>query len=253
MRFASLGSGSRGNATLINVASSYMLLDCGFSEKETRRRLARFDLQPSDLDAIVVTHEHGDHISGVGVVARKHEIPVYMTHGTAALDKIGKLPSLQIFGSHDVFSVGDIELHAFPVPHDAREPVQFVFTDGNRKLGILTDTGCITQHIIDMLDECDALVLESNHDTDMLADGPYPASLKDRVGGRFGHLSNTQAMELLSGIDTSRLQHVVAAHISEKNNTIALACAALAEGLVCHSHDIAVADQDDGFGWFTVS
>ena len=229
------------------------MLDCGFSETETRHRLARFGLHPSDLDAIVVTHEHSDHISGVGVVSRKHDIPVYMTHGTAAQDKIGRLPSLQLFGSHDVFSIGDIELQAFPVPHDAREPVQFVFTDGNRKLGILTDTGSITQHIIDMLSDCDALVLESNHDTDMLTEGPYPESLKARVGGRFGHLSNIQAMELLTGIDTSRLQHVVAAHISEKNNTIALACAALAEGLVCQSHEINIADQASGFDWFTIS
>lgn len=249
MRFASLGSGSRGNATLIEAGDSRILLDCGFSETETRKRLGRFGLSPADLNAIVVTHEHSDHINGVGAVARKHQLPVYLTHGTAAADKTGVLPERHLFHSHDVFAIGDIELQAFPVPHDAREPVQFVFSDGRQRLGILTDTGSCTQHILDMLGGCDALMLECNHDIDMLAEGPYPASLKQRVGGDFGHLNNVQARDIIVELDTSRLRRIVAAHISDKNNTPYLARAALAEGLACDNDDIQLAEQASGLRW----
>ena len=249
MRFASLGSGSRGNATLIEAGQTRLLLDCGFSETEMRKRLGRLGLEPADLSAIIVTHEHSDHINGVGAVARKHQLPVYLTHGTAAADKTGVLPERHLFHSHDVFSIGDIELQPFPVPHDAREPVQFVFSDGKQRLGILTDTGSSTQHITDLLGGCDALVLECNHDVGMLAEGPYPASLKSRVGGRFGHLSNDQAREIISELDTSRLRHIVAAHISDKNNTPYLACSALAEGLACDESEIQLAEQASGLDW----
>jgi phosphoribosyl 1,2-cyclic phosphodiesterase len=249
LRFASLGSGSRGNATLIEAGKTRILLDCGFSETETRKRLGRFGLSPTDLQAIVVTHEHSDHINGVGALARKHQLPVYLTHGTAAADKTGVLPERHLFHGHDVFAIDDIELQPFPVPHDAREPVQFVFSDGNQRLGVLTDTGSCTQHIIEMLGGCDALMLECNHDVDMLAEGPYPASLKERVGGRFGHLSNAQARDIIAELNTSRLQHIVAAHISDKNNTPYMACSALAEGLACNDDDIQVAEQVSGLDW----
>lgn len=249
MRFASLGSGSRGNATLIEAGDTRLLLDCGFSETETRKRLGRFGLAPADISAIIVTHEHSDHINGVGAVARKHQLPVYLTHGTATADKTGVLPERHLFHGHETFAIGDIELHPFPVPHDAREPVQFVFSDGRSRFGILTDTGSCTQHILDMLAGCDALMLECNHDVDMLAEGPYPASLKERVGGRLGHLSNDQARDILAGLDTSRLRHIVAAHVSDKNNTYYMARSALAEGLACDDEDIQVAEQTTGLGW----
>jgi phosphoribosyl 1,2-cyclic phosphodiesterase len=249
LRFASLGSGSRGNATLIEAGQTRILLDCGFSETETRKRLGRFGLSPVDLQAIVVTHEHSDHINGVGALARKHQLPVYLTHGTAAADKTGALPERHLFHGHDTFAIGDLELQPFPVPHDAREPVQFVFSDGNRRLGVLTDTGSCTQHILEMLSGCEALMLECNHDVDMLAEGPYPASLRERVGGRYGHLSNAQACDIIAELDTSRLQHIVAAHISDKNNTPYMACSALAEGLACDDDDIQVAEQVAGLDW----
>ena len=253
MRFASLGSGSRGNATLIEVGQTRLLLDCGFSETETRKRLGRFDLSPADLTAIVVTHEHSDHINGVGAMARKNQLPVYLTHGTAAADKTGVLPERHLFHSHDVFSIGDIELHPFPVPHDAREPAQFVFSDGTQRLGVLTDVGSSTPHIIQMLSGCNALMLECNHDVEMLADGPYPDSLKARVGGRFGHLNNEQAKDIITELDTSQLRYVVAAHISDKNNTPYLARTALAEGLSCDEADIQLAEQASGFAWHELS
>jgi len=253
IRFASLGSGSRGNATIVEAGSTRIMLDCGFSETRFRQRLAQRQLEPSQIDAILVTHEHSDHINGVGAVARKHGIPVYMTRGTAAQEKHGKLPELNFIDVHDCFSIDDLEIQAYPVPHDAREPVQFVFGDGAQRLGILTDVGSSTQHIIDVLDGCDALILECNHDVNMLAEGPYPAHLKKRVGGRFGHLSNKQAGDLLASLDTSSLQHIVAAHISEKNNTEEMACGALAEALSCTESEIVLAEQEQGLDWLTIS
>jgi len=252
IRFASLGSGSRGNATIVEAGSTRVMLDCGFSETRFRQRLAQRQLEPSQIDAILVTHEHSDHINGVGAVARKHDIPVYMTRGTAAQEKHGVLSQLHFIDVHDRFSIGDIDIQAFPVPHDAREPVQFVFSDGDLRLGVLTDVGSPTAHIVDSLDGCDALILECNHDVNMLAKGPYPGHLKQRVGGDFGHLSNAQAASLLASLDTSRLQHIVAAHISDKNNTEELACAALAQALGCSEHEIVLAEQEQGLAWLSV-
>ena len=253
IRFASLGSGSRGNATIVEAGSTRIMLDCGFSETRFRQRLAKRQLEPSQIDAILVTHEHSDHINGVGAVARKHNIPVYMTRGTASQEKHGSLSQLNYIDVHDCFSIGDLGIQAYPVPHDAREPVQFVFSDGDRRLGILTDVGSPTQHIIDSLNGCDALILECNHDVNMLAKGPYPEHLKRRVGGNFGHLSNAQAASLLASLDTSRLQHIVAAHISDKNNTEELACSALAHALTCYESDIVLAEQEQGLAWLSIS
>lgn len=248
MRFCSLGSGSRGNALLVEHDRTCLLVDCGFTLREITRRLARAGKAPADLDGILVTHEHSDHASGVGPLARKHGIPVWATLGTARrLNET--LPALHVFHCHERFAVQDIEVHPFPVPHDAREPAQFVFSDGARRLGLLTDTGCGTPHITRSLDAVDALVLECNHDERMLAEGRYPPSLKARVGGRFGHLSNAQAGEVLAAMDHSHLQHLVGAHLSEKNNLPALARAALAAAVGCAEDWIALADQETGFAW----
>jgi len=259
LRFASLGSGSSGNAMVIEVAASSnkgaaatrVLLDCGFGLRELAVRLARLGLILDDFDAILVTHEHSDHSAGVFRAARRHGLDVYLTHGTLAgmpPDR-GILPKLVMIDSHRPFVIGELEVHPFPVPHDAREPVQFVFSDGRRKLGVLTDTGSVTPHIISMLDGCDALVLECNHDIEMLANGTYPRMLKQRIGGRFGHLDNHATSALLSAIDTSRVQHLVAAHLSLQNNTPELARAALAAAIGCDAQWICVASQDAGFCW----
>jgi phosphoribosyl 1,2-cyclic phosphodiesterase len=248
MRFASLGSGSRGNALVVEAGGTRILLDCGFGPRNLVARLARVGLAPDDLDAILVTHEHADHLGGVAACARRHEIDVFLTHGTlgaATLDEV----ALRVIDSHARFAIGDIEVRPFPVPHDAREPAQFVFSDGNSCLGVLTDTGCVTPHIVEMLSGCDALVLECNHDPDMLAGGRYPPHLKRRIAGRFGHLDNAAAAELLMQLDRSRLRHIVAAHLSQENNTPALATAALAVVLNCEPGWIGVADQDNGCGW----
>jgi len=249
MRFASLGSGSRGNAALVAAGSTLLMVDCGFSRRETERRMARLGCSPAQLTAILVTHEHSDHLRGVCTLARHYGLPVWLTAGTQLMLRDEVLPELCCFDGRGGFELGDLEIHPYTVPHDAREPCQFVFTNGKSRLGLLTDTGRITAHICAALNDCDALMLECNHDADMLAAGPYPPGLKARVGGPLGHLSNAQAAALLGEIDSSRLQHVVAAHLSDKNNRPELARAALAGALGCEPHWIAVATQEDGIGW----
>jgi phosphoribosyl 1,2-cyclic phosphodiesterase len=251
MRFACLGSGSEGNALVVEAGGTRVLLDCGFGLRETASRLARLGLVPDDLAAVLVTHEHSDHVGGVPRLAAKFGLPVWVSHGTHAfLANLDQLPAdCHLFDSHSPFAIGGLCIHPFPVPHDAREPAQFVFGDGAVRLGVLTDTGCSTPHIQGMLSGCQALVLECNHDAAMLANGPYPPSLKRRVAGNFGHLENTAAADLLRTLDTRGLQHIIAAHLSRKNNTPRLAQEALAQALGCELDWIGIADQDAGFGW----
>jgi len=252
VKFASLGSGSRGNATIIESGTSTILVDCGFSLKETERRLNLLGHDAALLDAILVTHEHSDHVRGVGPLARKHKVPVWSTRGTAAKTAWGDIPDLNFIDVHHILQIQDLQIQPFPVPHDAREPCQFVIGDGDKRLGMLTDTGSLTTHIEEQLSGCDALLLECNHDEAMLAAGSYPASLKDRVGGRFGHLSNRQSAELLDKLDTSRLTHIVAAHLSEENNSADLARWALSDVLGCEASWIQVAKQDTVLDWCLV-
>jgi len=251
MRFASLGSGSEGNALLAAAGQSLVLMDCGFGLQDTIVRLARMGVDPGQLSGIVVTHEHGDHIGGVARLARKFNLPVWLTHGTLrSLPKaFSEIALLHEIDPHQPFSIGDIEIIPYPVPHDAAEPVQFVFSDGARRLAVLTDTGCGTAHIEQMLSGCHALVLECNHDSDMLMNGDYPLSLKQRVGGRLGHLNNHEAAGILSRLDVSNLQHLVAAHLSRKNNTPELAVQALCGALDCERSWVGVASQQEGFAW----
>ncbi len=253
MRFASLGSGSRGNATLVAKGDTYLLIDCGFSAREIEKRLQKFDLIPSQLTAILVTHEHGDHINGVRVLAKKHQLPIWATAGTAGSLAEDVQDLVQTVQYHMPFTLGEqadeITVYPFPVPHDAREPSQFVFEDGEYRLGLLTDTGMITPVIEQALTACDALLLEANHDADMLAQSVYPDFLKQRVGGQYGHLNNKQAANLLEKIDTSQLQHLVIMHVSEKNNTASLAIDSCVEAIGCDQHFISIAAQNEGFDW----
>lgn len=249
MRFASIGSGSRGNGTLVEHGNTCLLVDCGFTLKETEQRLARLQRDAAALSAILITHEHADHARGVGALARKYAIPVWMTPGTRAATRLGDLPAVRFFNSHEPFEIAELLIRPFPVPHDAREPSQFVFDTGHRRLGLLTDTGCTTPHIESMLTACDALLLECNHDAAMLANGHYSWPLKRRVGGGLGHLSNAQAAQLLGRITHEKLQHVVAMHLSENNNTPALARAALSAALNCSADWVTLADQDHGLAW----
>ena len=257
MRFASLGSGSAGNGLVVECGNTRLLLDCGFGLREAEARLGRLGLQVEQLDGILVTHEHDDHASGVFKLAARHRLAVWITHGSLRaaqryLPADGKV-SLQVIDSHTPFAIGNLELHPFPVPHDAGEPVQYVFNDGARKLGVLTDTGSSTPHIEAMLNGCQGLVLECNHDLGMLTQGSYARPLKQRISSRYGHLDNEAAAGILARLDKTKLQHVIAAHLSENNNTPLLARQALAAVLGCEMEWVGVAAQQQGFEWRALS
>ena len=252
MRFASLGSGSKGNATLVQCGETTLMVDCGFSLRETVRRLQRLDLVPEQLQGILVTHEHSDHCSGVSRLSAKYGIPVYLTHGTAGSGRIEGAHRLHCFNADDSFTVGDIRVQTVTVPHDAAEPCQFRLSGANRTLGILTDLGCITPHVVGHYQGCHSLLLEFNHDLDMLMTGAYPPQLKRRVGGDWGHLNNRQAADFLRQLEgAEQLNHLVVAHISEKNNARHCAEQALAE-VMASTESVVWAEQSAGFGWLEV-
>lgn len=235
---------------------STVMLDCGFALRETERRLARLGVAPAELTAIVVTHEHQDHIGGVFKFARRHRVPVWLTFGTwSAVQHDCHGVELNVCRDGERLALGDLELAPYTVPHDAREPVQYVASDGRRRLGVLTDAGQSTAYLLAALAACDALVLECNHDRRLLADSSYPASLKKRIGGPWGHLSNDASAEILAALDQSRLKTVVGAHLSQRNNLPELARAALARGLGIDAADgaIRIADQQDGFAWIGIA
>jgi phosphoribosyl 1,2-cyclic phosphodiesterase len=254
LKFASLGSGSEGNALLISTASgttcTNVMLDCGFGLRDTERRLAKLGVAPADLTGIVVTHEHQDHVGGVFKLARRHNIPVWLSYGTyQATRQNSDGVALHFCRDGDRLVIGDLELSPYTVPHDAREPVQYTATDGQYKLGVLTDAGQSTPHLVQSLGACDALMLECNHDRAMLANSAYPLSLKRRIGGAYGHLSNDTSTEILAALDQSRLRRVVGAHLSLQNNTPALARAALCIALDETRTEVVVACQEEGFDW----
>lgn len=252
MRFKSLGSGSTGNATVVEttgIRPSRLLIDCGFGVRQLAERLGKAGLVPEDMDAIFITHEHGDHVGSSVALALRHRIPIWMSQG--CYEAIAS-PDLQGLGriarDSEAIDLGDLQITPFTVPHDAREPLQLTCTDGSSKLGILTDLGHATTHVISHLQRCDALVLECNHDTDLLENSSYPAFLKNRVGGAYGHLSNAAAADIAARCRHPDLQVVVAAHLSQQNNQPELASACL--GLVLDRlTEIAIATPTDGCEW----
>ena len=254
IRFRSIGSGSGGNATVVEASSGItttrLLVDAGFSLKELDLRLARAGLAASDLDAVFVTHEHGDHIGCALALAEREQLPLWMSRGTwRATGGFGAPATLRFARDAEPIAIGDIEVHPFTVAHDAAEPLQLRCGDGGLRLVVLTDLGSITAHMIDNVAGCDAIVLECNHDAAMLASSRYPPSLKARIGGRFGHLSNATAAEILARCASARLQHVVAAHLSRENNRPDLARAALAACFGGAGEAIVIADPLAGFDW----
>jgi phosphoribosyl 1,2-cyclic phosphodiesterase len=253
LRFASLASGSGGNCLVADCDGTRVLIDCGLNLTEAERRLARVGLQGADISAILVTHEHGDHGGGVFDFAAAHGAAVYLTYGTrTALEAEGKVlegVKVRLVSGKEPVAIGALEARPYTVPHDAREPVQYILSDGNARLGILTDIGCSTPHVEQMLSGLDALVLECNYDLDLLWAGPYPKWLKSRIAGPFGHLDNRQSEGLLGRLERSRLKHVLGAHLSQHNNKPELARAALARALGCSDDWIGIASQDEGSEW----
>lgn len=221
MEFAVLGSGSKGNAVYICSGSTAVLIDAGFSGKQLAQRLMTgVKKEITDLDGILLTHEHNDHISGAGVLSRRCKIPVFANDGTfrGGENKLGKLHKRSEFGTGERFSFRDLEIRSFRTLHDTNDPVGFVVSDGTYSIGYCTDTGKTTHLMAARLMNCDALILEFNHDPEMLKTGPYPLVLQQRVRSSHGHLANEEAASFLSQLVNDRLQYVVMAHLSEVNN-----------------------------------
>lgn len=258
MRFCSLGSGSGGNSTLVEasqgITTTRVLIDAGFSERELTRRLARAGCTPADVDAIFITHEHGDHVGCSLSFARRLRIPLLTSRGTwrAVGREDFDACLLRLARSGEAIALGDMELQPFAVPHDALEPLQLCLSDGAVRLGIVTDLGCAPAAVAEALQHCQALLLESNHDEGMLRSGPYPPSLQRRILGTHGHLSNEAAADLLARCRHTGLGAVVAAHLSERNNSPGLVREALAGVLACAPTDIRIADPALGFDWLSV-
>ena len=238
---------------VVESGPTRLLVDCGLAPEDLERRLERLGVAPSSLRAILITHEHDDHAGHAFAFAAKHGLALYMTYGTrSALDEAGKsVRSVQvgIVQGGVERAIDGLSVRPFTVPHDAREPVQFVVGDGAHRLGVVTDLGASTSHVESTLSGIDALVLECNHDLDLLWAGGYPGWLKKRIASPFGHLNNGASQRLLAALDRSRLQHVIAAHLSQQNNRPALARAALAGALGCEEEWVGIATQEEGFDW----
>jgi phosphoribosyl 1,2-cyclic phosphodiesterase len=254
LRFTSLGSGSSGNALVVEARATRLMVDCGFSLRESEARLLRAKIDPGTISGVLLTHEHDDHSSGAFPFARRYRLPVYTSFGTLSALRQGDAEvdsevEVRIVQAEQAVTAGDLEFFPYTVPHDAREPLQYVVSNGARRLGVLTDAGCSTPHIEAVLSGCDALVLEANHDRTMLIRGSYPPRLKARIAGRTGHLDNQASAAILACVQSAKLQHIVAAHLSQINNTPELARSALAAALGCEPDWIAVATQSAGFDW----
>jgi len=228
------------------------MIDCGFGVKDTVKRLSSLGLEPEHITAILITHEHADHISGVEAFAHRFKIPVYMSEGTCLAWRSKGRVTPKLISAGTNFFIDGVEIHPIAVPHDAREPVQFVFQQSETKVGVLTDLGTVTSHVVSSYLDCQALLVEANHDVDMLANGPYPYSLKQRVSGPWGHLNNSQAAELLQRININGcLKHLVIGHISQKNNSSELAAAVIHEQTK-NVDQVFYAEQDKPLGWIDI-
>jgi len=253
MRFISLGSGSRGNATLLQSGETLLLIDCGFTLKELERRLNSIDLSPVDISALLITHEHSDHVRGAALLTHRYQTPVWATQGTSQAVKWKEVTQLNEFNANaGSFRIGSVTVTPFTVSHDASEPCQYTFAAHNRRFGMLTDTGSITSHIVEHLKGLDSLLLECNHDSGMLENGSYPPALQKRVGGNHGHLNNLQSCSLIEQLDRPHWQHLVAAHLSEKNNHPDIVRKEIIDVDQSLGERLKVLDQDKPSQWFEI-
>ena len=260
LRFKNLGSGSAGNATLVEAQCgmqvSRLLIDCGLSVRELSKRMLMADLTLEDIDAVFITHEHADHVGHARAFAQKTGAAVWMSKGTALACNLTEWEltpdQFQVARDGEAIHLGALQLHPFTVPHDAREPLQLRCTDGDVHLGVLTDLGHGSSHVVQALKFCNALLLECNHDPELLAQSSYPHFLKKRIAGPQGHLSNEESAQLISALVHPSLNLIVAAHLSERNNRPDLAQSPVALAAGCHAHDIQVADPLLGTPWYEV-
>jgi len=249
-----LASGSRGNAIFVSSGSTSILIDAGLSGIEIERRLKHRGLCPKNLDAILVSHEHTDHIQGVGVLSRRFKLPVYLSTRTqkAALSQLGNLHHFKNFECGTTFKINNLSIHPFSISHDAQDPAGFTVNQNGTKIGIATDLGIATSMVKDHLKGCVLLILEANHDEDMLINGPYPWPVKQRIKSRTGHLSNAASKALLNELQHDRLKHVMLAHLSETNNTPKKAVNEVRQALTRCTATIGVASQDESGSLFHI-
>lgn len=214
-----LASGSKGNAIYISDGSTAILIDAGLSASEIKRRLKSRGLRPGDLDAIIITHEHSDHIQGVSVLSRQLKLPIYLSRNIAKKVSIANgVHEIRTFNSGSAFQIQNLTVNPFAVCHDAVDPVGFTIGQNGSRIGVATDLGIATSHVTENLKNCQLLILEANHDMNMLINGPYPWYLKRRIQSRNGHLSNEQSKHLLLELQHEGLEHVILAHLSQTNN-----------------------------------
>jgi len=249
IRICSLGSGSKGNATVLGFDDTYLLVDCGFNLKQTVKRLTEKGIEPEQISMILVTHEHSDHIAGVTRFSNEFSIPTCLNRGTSLHKAFNELSHIRLFNSHNSFEFKGIKIEPIPVPHDSREANQFVFNYNGKRIGLLTDVGHVTRHMIGAYARCNALLLEFNYDEDMLVNGSYPYPLKKRVSGDLGHLSNKQSVEFINRIDCSNLELLVAMHKSEENNCQDIIEHHLNSLSIGKSFTKLIANQKKGFDW----
>lgn len=253
VEFASLGSGSNGNATLVRIDDTLLLIDVGFSAREIARRMALLGVYPEQLAAILISHEHSDHIKGLAVMARKYRVPVWLTCGTYRRLRDTNFQGVELLHPHGSYRIADARVSAFPVPHDAAEPCQYIVGDGRKRLAVATDMGCLTPHVREQLDGLEALLVETNYDDEMLRSGPYPPSLQQRIAGHYGHLSNEQAACMIQSLDHAGLEHLLLGHLSENNNSRDCAFQSVANKLQRDTHRLAVLARHTVSRWFSIS
>ena len=240
-----LASGSKGNAIYVSDGNTSILVDAGFSGIEIERRLKSRNLSAQNLDAILVSHEHSDHVQAVGVLSRRYHLPVYISRkAEKVLRQLGRVHELKNFTCGSAFQINKLHIHPFSTSHDAEDPVGFTIRQNGTTMGIATDLGIATSMVKEHLKKCALLILESNHDLDMLINGPYPWPLKQRIKSRTGHLSNIDSKNLLTELLHDRLEHVILAHLSETNNSPQRALEEVAKALNHSSVRLTVAQQD---------
>lgn len=248
LRFSVLASGSTGNAFYIESDRTKLLVDAGLSGKEMDRLFAEIDVDPSQISGILVTHEHSDHIKGLGVIARKYQLPIYANEKTwkRMENSIGKLTVDQkfIFDSYSVKTFGDIDVESFRVSHDAIEPMFYTFHQGNNKVALVTDLGYVSERIKKTIEDADAYVFEANHDVELLRMCRYPWSVKQRILGDSGHISNEDSALALADIISNRTKRIYLAHLSEENNMKDLARMTVDQILKERGIDIEIHDTD---------
>lgn len=245
MQFSVLGSGSKGNSVFIESGRTSVLIDAGFSGKQISSRLSLIGKDVEEVSAILLTHEHNDHVSGAGVLSRRCRIPVFANEGTfrGAAKKIGKLHRREEFATGDTVAYQDLQIRSFRISHDTLDPVGYVISDGMFSIGYCTDTGKVSHLMAARLRKCNVLILEFNHDPHMLKMGPYPLALQQRVRSSQGHLANEDAAEFLGQLQHDKLQYVVLAHLSETNNLPELAQKAAAKVNGSHAYRVMTAGQ----------